>query len=118
MRISLVLIARMLMPSPARSVNILAATPACERMPRPTIDTFTMSESYSTRDAPMVFAWPSMSSRTRDRSVFGTVNVTSVESLSSPRDGLWMIMSTETFSFASAPKSEATAPGRSGTAMS
>jgi hypothetical protein len=43
--ISLVEIAWMLMPSSARIWNIFAATPACERMPRPTIDTFTMSSS-------------------------------------------------------------------------
>ena len=43
--ISLVAMAWMLIPSSARMRNIRAATPACERMPRPTIDTFTMSSS-------------------------------------------------------------------------
>src|SRR5262249_51595931 len=43
--ISEVEIIKMLMPSAARSSNILCATPACERMPTPTTDTFAMFSS-------------------------------------------------------------------------
>jgi aspartate kinase len=43
--ISEVEIIRMLMPSSARAVNILLATPACERIPTPTIDTDVLTEN-------------------------------------------------------------------------
>ena len=43
--ISLVEIAWMLIPSSAKRRNIFAATPACERIPSPTIEIFTTSSS-------------------------------------------------------------------------
>ncbi len=46
----------MLMPSFASAVNILLATPACERIPTPTIDTFTMSPRVAT-SACTEFLW-------------------------------------------------------------
>ena len=56
MRISLVLIAWMLIPSAASNENIFAATPAWERIPRPTMDTLTTSGSNSTDVAPIELA--------------------------------------------------------------
>ena len=54
--ISDVEIIRMLIPSSARAVNILLATPACERIPTPTIDTLTMSSRVETSRAPIFLA--------------------------------------------------------------
>jgi hypothetical protein len=67
--------------------------------------------------APTLRASSSMSGFTRARSVLATVKVTSVDAPSElPEAVFWIIMSTEMFFSARAPKILATTPGLSTTA--
>ena len=102
----------MLMPSRASVSNMVAATPECERMPTPTIDTFAMSSVSCTSLAPISRTSVETSVIALAESTRGTVNEMSV----SPSWLMfWMIMSTTMFSLAMPPKSRAAMPGRSGT---
>ncbi len=103
-------IIRRLMPRSARVRNIVAATPGCERMPAPMIDTLARSWFSSTVTAPSV-AWTSaIASRVAGTSSLGTEN----ESSATPCTTFCMIVSTFTFLVAIVSNTAAAAPGRSG----
>ena len=111
--ISEVLIILMLIPSFARVLNILEATPEWLLIPTPTIETLAISSSAMTSLAPNSFA--------TDWAIFRDVGKSSLEMvkaiLASPSSRLevWMIMSTMMFALLMASKKVAAMPGLSGT---
>ena len=105
----------MLIPASASASNMSAATPGCERMPAPISETFAMSESCVQPAAPTSSHPASRIGSATARSVFGSVNEMSV----SPwEETFWTIMSMFTPESASARKTRAATPGRSGTPIS
>ena len=106
----------MLMPSSASTANTFAATPGCERMPAPTIETLPIS-SCAISSAYASPARGSSDARASRKSSRGTVKEISA---SPPAEvgSFWTIMSTFTFAWASASKMRAAAPGSSGTPTS
>src|SRR5512143_618926 len=110
--ISDVLIIMILIPSLARAENILAATPECERMPTPMIDTLAISSLRLTPLAPISATTFFITSMTFLESVFGTVKDMSV---SPPSPIFWMIMSTMILLSAISLNILPATPGLSGT---
>ncbi|SST14704.1 Uncharacterised protein [Acinetobacter baumannii] len=102
----------MLIPSSARAVNILLATPACERIPTPTIDTLTMSSRVETSRAPIFLAVSFKIFSAFAKSTRFTVNVKSVVPSSST---FWTIISTSMLASLTGDKILEAIPGSSGT---
>src|SRR5262245_23250890 len=111
-RIADVEIISMLMPPPARTSNMVAATPGLDFMPAPTMLTRAMSRSDDTPVAPISAARRWQTSVPVVRSFFGTVNEMSVTPWS---DTFCTIMSTLTPTSASSRNRRAAMPGLSGT---
>ena len=102
----------MLIPSAARVSNMVAVTPGFVFIPAPTSETRATSSSEVTPVAPSSSASSLATSTDVARSIFGTVNEMSVVPCN---EVFWTIMSTLTDRSASARKSRAASPGRSGT---
>src|SRR5207247_778099 len=77
-RIGDVEIISMLMPSPASTSNMSAATPGWDFIPAPTSETFAMASSTLNPSAPMSRASAPSTDRRRGRSASGAVNDMSV----------------------------------------
>ena len=105
----------MLIPASASASNMSAATPGWERMPAPIRETLAMSESCVHRLAPTSSHAASRIGSATARSDFGSVNEMSV---SPAEETFWTIMSMFTPASASARKTRAATPGRSGTPIS
>ncbi len=90
--------------------NIFAATPGCERMPAPMIEILPRLASSSTSIGPSESSACVIARRAAAMSSCGTEN----ESSATPCTTFWMIVSTLTFSAATASNTSAAAPGRSG----
>ena len=111
--ISLVLIIWMLMPSCDRVWNIRLATPTCERMPMPTMETLATFSSVDSSRAPTAGMTSRLSRSTaRANSLRFTVNEKSVVPAT---DWFCTIMSTSMLAAATGPRMEKAMPGLSGT---
>ena len=106
----------MFTPSSASTANTLAATPGCERMPAPTIETLPIS-SWAVRSTKASPCSGSSATRATRRSSRGIVKEISARP-PAETGSFWTIMSTFTFACASASKMRAAAPGASGTPTS
>ena len=102
----------MLTPSLESTANIRAATPEWLRMPTPTIEILATRSLNWTPSAPTRRATSSSAATERARSPRGSVNDMSVKP---SRLMFCTIMSTTMFWSATAPKTWAATPGRSGT---
>ena len=91
----------MLMPSSPSVAKTFAATPGCDFIPAPTIETLPIVSSATTSSMPTSATSGSSAARAVRRSSRGTVNEISARA-PSPTGSFWMIMSTLTFASASA----------------
>jgi hypothetical protein len=107
-------ISRRLIDSFARTRNMCAATPGCERMPAPTSETLPRSVISSISIGPIVSCAVASALRVPCTSSSGTENESSAE----PWTAFWRIVSTLTCSAATASKIAAAVPGTSGTPRS
>ena len=108
------IISMLIRSSPSTS-KTLAATPGCERMPAPTIETLPICSSVRTLSETSPRA--AIVSLAVGRSARSTVKERSA-SWSSPTGSFWMITSTLTLASARAPKMRPATPGSSRTPVS